>query len=81
MIIGDMAGANSLPEFDKLVEEGVPSDAFHGNYFEGFAMKLQNFVVEPCLKVPNVIPKFMKSNAIESHNSRVKVYFEHHPKK
>lgn len=80
LIMGDMAGADSLPEFDKLVGEGVPSDAFNGNYFEEFAIKLRKFVVEPRLKAPNVIPKFMKSNAIESHNSRIKDYFDHHPK-
>ena len=74
-----MAGADTLEEFDALVHN-VPLDAFHGNYFENFCKKLRKYVVEPCLKARKVIPKYMKTNVIESSNSRCKEYTEHQPR-
>lgn len=73
-----MAGCESLEIFDELVDN-VPEDAFKGNFFEGFAKKLRKNV-EARLKAPRVIPKYVKTNYIESSNGRCKVYTEHTPR-
>ena len=74
----EMAGAESLQSFEEIKEK-VPKDAFEGHYFERFCKDLENNV-KARLEAPRVIPKFSKSNAIESDNSRCKVYIDHIPR-
>ena len=77
-VMTQMAGCESLETFDELVDN-VPEDAFKGNFFEDFAKKLRKNV-EARLKAPRVIPKYVKTNYIESSNGRCKVYTEHTPR-
>ena len=76
-VMTQMAGCESLETFDELADN-VPEDAFKGNFFEDFAKKLRKNL-EARLKAPGVIPKYVKTNYIESSNARCKVYTEHTP--
>ena len=77
-VMMEMAGAESLQSFEEIKEK-VPKDAFEGHYFERFCKDLENNV-KARLEAPRVIPKFSKTNAIESDNSRCKVYIDHIPR-
>ena len=79
LVMGDMAGCESVEEFYSLKEK-VPETAFRGNYFENFCSDLLNYIVEPRWKAPRVIPKFQKSNAIEALNASAKREIEHTPR-
>ena len=62
-----------------MVLQNYP-DSFHGDYLMNFCDTLQHYVVEPRLLAPHIVPKFMKSNAIECCNSKVKYYMNHKPR-
>ena len=80
-IFMDMAGADSLPEFHAFKEK-MPKDAFkEKKYFENFAKDVEQYVVIPRLKQPKVIPKYLKTNIIESSNNRIKREIEYRPQK
>ena len=75
----DMAGADSLPEFHAFKEK-MPKNAFkEKNYFENFAKDVEQYVVIPRLKHPKVIPKYLKTNIIESSNNKIKQEIEYRP--
>ena len=78
-IMGDMAGCESIEEFNHLKSQ-VPQHAFSGNYFQNFSEDMWNYMVEPRLKAKLVIPKFLKTNAIEALNARIKLEIEHTPR-
>ena len=81
LVCTQMAGADTMPEFFRLKDFVIKKypDAFLGDYFEYFCDTMQHYVVEPRLAAPLVVPKWMKTNAIEACNSKVKYYMDHQP--
>ena len=79
IVMGLMAGCADKLEFHRL-KATVDTNGFTGTYFEDFCNDLWLFVVLPRLRAPTVIPKYQKTNGIESSNSRVKREIEHTPR-
>ena len=81
-IMGDMAGAESIPEFHRLngqIKDLFPT-AFKEGYVSNFTKDILQYMVEPRLKAKRVIPKFLKTNPIEALNATVKREIEHTPR-
>ena len=79
LVMGDMAGCEGEEEFHRLKSK-IPEGAFEKKYIKDFLEDVWNFVCKPRLEAPRVIPKYLKTNPVESLNSRVKNEIDHQPK-